>query len=145
VNTPFPITTHGLDSTLTPVARKQPKAGPWRRCTTYLRARVVERDGTTCFYCATVLGGTRPATLDHLYPKRLRPSTSPDALVLACEPCNRVKGRHKPSRLLRTLGHPCPRPLGRWLFEAPVSEVRNYLTPLLRHRFAPGLEPQTTQ
>ncbi|MFE2865518.1 HNH endonuclease [Embleya sp. NPDC059259] len=130
----------GLSAALLPTPRTRP-GNTWRTSKPYLRARVVERDGRACFYCATELGGDRPATLDHLWPRAIRPTDSPNALVLACLPCNRAKGRRVPSKLVRALGHSCPPPVRTWLFQAPAVEVLAYLRPLLQGRFRPGLEP----
>jgi 5-methylcytosine-specific restriction endonuclease McrA len=67
-----------------------------------LKARLAERDGAQCWYCATPFGpGLEGATVDHLIPRSLLHTWVQAALVLACYPCNEAKGNRLPQALLR--------------------------------------------
>ncbi|MFD9684079.1 HNH endonuclease [Rhodococcus sp. NPDC059969] len=67
-----------------------------------LKAALAERDGSACFYCATQFGpGLDGSTLDHLVPRSRWSTWAVEALVLACEPCNRAKDDSAPALWLR--------------------------------------------
>ena len=54
--------------------------------------RAALRDcGQRCVYCATHLD-QRTATLDHVFPRARGGAHDPGNLVVACGPCNRLKG-----------------------------------------------------
>ncbi len=54
--------------------------------------RAAMRDcGRRCVYCAQTLAPER-ATLDHVYPLAHGGDNAPGNLVVACGPCNRMKG-----------------------------------------------------
>jgi hypothetical protein len=54
--------------------------------------RLVERDGTECVWCGTELGGTMAMTLDHVVPSSQGGTNDIENLVLACSPCNGMRG-----------------------------------------------------
>jgi 5-methylcytosine-specific restriction endonuclease McrA len=67
-----------------------------------LKARLVERDGAACWYCATPFGpDLEGATFDHLVPRSIWHTWAVAALVLACGPCNRAKADRLPQAVLR--------------------------------------------
>ena len=81
------------------VALPRAPRGPVRRARTAARPdakRVLKlnalRDcGRRCVYCAQTLAPER-ATLDHVYPLAHGGANDPGNLVVACGPCNRMKG-----------------------------------------------------
>ncbi len=66
-----------------------------------IKARLAERDGLACFYCAHPFTSPAEATIDHLVPRSLLPGWVQANLVLACPPCNQAKADQLPQRLLR--------------------------------------------
>ncbi|NEA14264.1 HNH endonuclease [Streptomyces halstedii] len=78
------------------------KHGPSGERRRKLKAKLAERDGAACFYCATPFGpALEGSTLDHLVPRSLVRTWAQAALVLACEPCNLAKADTAPALLLR--------------------------------------------
>jgi 5-methylcytosine-specific restriction endonuclease McrA len=55
------------------------------------RGAVIERDGTSCYYCGRPKLSGRTATLDHVVPLRHGGADSLDNLVLSCPRCNAQK------------------------------------------------------
>lgn len=53
-----------------------------------VRARIFERDGEVCAYCATTVG---PFHIDHVAPLRKGGTNEDDNLCVACVPCNLSK------------------------------------------------------
>jgi len=52
-----------------------------------LKCRLVDRDGTDCFYCRQTFG-LRDLTLEHILPRSKTGGDHMANLALACEPCN---------------------------------------------------------
>lgn len=55
------------------------------------RKAVMQRDGTSCYYCGKPNLSGRSATLDHVVPLCNGGTDSVDNLVLACPRCNSQK------------------------------------------------------
>ncbi|MET8507118.1 HNH endonuclease signature motif containing protein [Streptomyces sp. NPDC004787] len=55
------------------------------------KAQLAARDGWRCTYCRRRFRHLRDATMDHIVPISLHRTWSANALVLACEPCNKAK------------------------------------------------------
>ncbi|MFJ4013119.1 HNH endonuclease [Streptomyces sp. NPDC090026] len=55
------------------------------------KAQLAARDGWRCAYCQHRFRDLREATMDHVVPISLYRTWSANALVLACQPCNRIK------------------------------------------------------
>ncbi|MEU8616295.1 HNH endonuclease signature motif containing protein [Streptomyces sp. NPDC048623] len=55
------------------------------------KAQLAARDGWRCTYCRRRFRQLCDATMDHVVPISLYRTWSANALVLACEPCNRAK------------------------------------------------------
>jgi 5-methylcytosine-specific restriction endonuclease McrA len=60
------------------------------------KRQLAERFGPRCAYCRTEFTDLRHATLDHIVPNSLWPTSTVTALVLACWPCNHRKGDRFP-------------------------------------------------
>lgn len=61
------------------------------RIPTYLRRRVIERDGYHCVYCDEDLTNSE-IHLDHIIPESQGGLTSYDNLQVTCRKCNLAKG-----------------------------------------------------
>lgn len=68
------------------------------------RRAIYERDGKVCRYCgtpvtwfrkhSTIFSTTRPAAVDHVFPRARGGQNDDTNLVLACESCNAAKGAY---------------------------------------------------
>ncbi len=57
-----------------------------------VEAKLVERDGNACFYCATEFCDDTPPTLEHILSVAHGGTNHIANLCLACEPCNTAAG-----------------------------------------------------
>ncbi|MFG2328295.1 HNH endonuclease [Streptomyces sp. NPDC048604] len=60
-----------------------------------LRYEILRRDNHTCRYCGATAPGV-PLRVDHVVPKALGGTDTPDNLVTSCEPCNSGKSSVPP-------------------------------------------------
>jgi hypothetical protein len=74
--------------------RRNSRGGINRESFVEVRGALIQRDGSICAYCRVPLGkGTgNNTTLDHRVPRSAGGSDDIDNLVLACRPCNTLKG-----------------------------------------------------
>jgi len=82
-------------------AREAPNAARMRQ----IKASLISRDGSACFYCRTPFADAGEATVDHLVPQTFLPGWRLANLVLACPPCNAAKADTLPQALLRPTGY----------------------------------------
>jgi hypothetical protein len=70
-----------------------------------MKLELIQRDGFRCGYCAREFVDLDDATLDHVIPNCVVGHWKTWNLVLACGPCNNVKGDNVPLVLMPMLGH----------------------------------------
>lgn len=79
--------------------------GPQGLTKAYRRLEIAKRDGSRCAYCAQEFLDLDDATLDHVIPNSIVGHWQAWNLVLACGPCNNLKGDRLPAFLMPMLCH----------------------------------------
>ncbi|MFF7330891.1 HNH endonuclease [Streptomyces sp. NPDC008150] len=84
--------------------RHRPGSNARRR----IKARLLKRHGSRCFYCRTPFAAPADATLDHYVPYVMWPGWKTFNLVPCCLDCNQDKGDLLPWPLVWLLLAPAP-------------------------------------